>query len=83
MDAFLNQELELFGVLVRLDRDVAFPQRAVGGQPLELGGDLAEDVDQPVVFMIFVIISVILTVTESNSSLNTVQNLFEYGTKVS
>ena len=37
MEAFLNHELDLFGILVRADRNAAFPQRAVGGQPLETG----------------------------------------------
>ena len=57
MEALLNRELELFWVLVRADRNAAFPQRAVGGQALETGRDLAEVVDQPVVIILVPVIN--------------------------
>ena len=48
IEALLDHELDLFGALVRVDHDVAFPQRVVGGHPLESPGYLAEDVDEEV-----------------------------------
>ena len=53
----MDHELELFGVLVRVDLDEAVPQRAVGDQPLETGRDLVKDVDQEVVIIIVTVIN--------------------------
>ena len=70
VEALLDDELSPSGVLGRLDRDDAFPQRAVGGQSLETGRDLAEDVDQPVVIkMIYVTV-----INENNAILHFFSN---------
>ena len=51
IETLLNHEFDLFGVLVCVDHDEVFPQRVVGGQPLESLGDLAQDIGQEVVWL--------------------------------
>ena len=52
IETLLNHEFDLFGVLVCVDHDEVFPQRVVGGQPLESLGDLAQDIGQEVVVIV-------------------------------
>ena len=59
IEALLDHKLGLSGVddlsgsPYIADRDVALPQRVVGGQPPESYGDLAEDIDEEVVVILF------------------------------
>ena len=51
VEALLDHELGLSGVLVRVDHDAVSPQRGVCSQPPESDGDLADDVDEEVVLI--------------------------------